>query len=42
MREEQDLYRAFIPEVFLPGLLAVGVPIDHVACMAAIPAAPTT
>jgi len=39
MREEQDLYRAFIPEVFLPGLRAVGVPIDHDACMAAIPQA---
>ena len=39
MREEQDLYRAFIPEVFLPGLRAVGVPIDHGACLAAIPPA---
>jgi len=38
MREEQDLYRKFIPEVFLPGLRAVGVPIDTRAVLAAIPA----
>jgi len=37
MREEQDLYRQFIPDVFLPGLVAVGVPIDRDACLAAIP-----
>ncbi len=38
MREEQDLYRAFIPEVFLPGLRAVGVPLDTDAALAAMPA----
>jgi hypothetical protein len=37
MREEQALYRAFVPDVFLPGLRAVGVPVDHAAAMAAIP-----
>ncbi len=39
MREEQELYRKFVPEVFIPGLRAVGVPIDEAAVMAAIPAA---
>lgn len=39
MREEQDLYRAFVPDVFLPGLSAVGVPIDRAACLAALPPA---
>lgn len=37
MREEQDLYRKFIPEVFIPGLRAVGVPIDERAVLAAVP-----
>jgi hypothetical protein len=37
MREEQDLYRTFIPDVFLPGLRAVGVPVDGTAVLAAIP-----
>jgi hypothetical protein len=36
MREEQELYRAFVPEVFLPGLRAVGLPIDVGAAVAAI------
>ncbi|MFO0614162.1 MAG: ferritin-like domain-containing protein [Polyangiaceae bacterium] len=39
MKEEQELYRSFIPEVFLPGLMAVGVPIDRDACLAALPTA---
>ena len=38
MREEQELYRKFVPEVFIPGLRAIGVPIDEAAVMAAIPA----
>ncbi len=37
MREEQDLYRTFVPDVFIPGLLAVGVPLDVAAVLAAIP-----
>ena len=37
MREEQDLYRKFIPEVFIPGLRAVGVPVDEAAVIAAVP-----
>jgi hypothetical protein len=37
MREEQDLYRAFIPDAFLPGLRAVGVPVDEAALLAAVP-----
>ena len=37
MREEQDLYRKFIPEVFIPGLRAVGVPVDEAAVLAAVP-----
>ncbi|MGH7280893.1 MAG: ferritin-like domain-containing protein [Polyangiaceae bacterium] len=37
MQEEQSLYTAFIPQVFLPGLLAMGVPIDRAACLSAIP-----
>ena len=37
MREEQDLYRTFVPEVFLPGLRAIGVPVDTDAVLAAIP-----
>lgn len=37
MREEQDLYRQFVPDVFLPGLQAVGLPIDRQACLAALP-----
>ena len=36
MSEEQSLYRAFVPEVFLPGLRAVGVPVDTAACTAAL------
>lgn len=39
MKEEQALYAAFVPEVFLPGLLAVGLPIDRDAAMKAIPRA---
>ncbi|HEX7667802.1 MAG TPA: ferritin-like domain-containing protein [Polyangiaceae bacterium] len=41
MREEQELYRSFVPEVFLPGLRAVGLPIDTAACLAAVPAMPS-
>ena len=37
MREEQDLYRTFVPDVFLPALRAVGVPVDRDAVLAAIP-----
>ncbi len=37
MREEQDLYRTFVPDVFLPGLRAVGVPVDTGAVLAALP-----
>ncbi len=37
MREEQELYRAFVPEVFLPGLVACGVPVDRDVAMAALP-----
>ena len=37
MREEQDLYRKFVPDVFLPGLRAIGVPVDAAAVIAAIP-----
>lgn len=37
MREEQDLYRQFVPDVFLPGLQAVGLPIDRQTCLAALP-----
>ena len=37
MKEEQDLYRKFIPEVFIPGLRAVGVPVDEAAILAAVP-----
>jgi hypothetical protein len=36
MREEQELYRAFVPDVFLPGLRAVGVPVDTAAALAAL------
>ena len=36
MREEQELYRAFVPDVFLPGLRAVGVPVDTSAALAAL------
>jgi hypothetical protein len=38
MREEQDLYRKFIPEVFLPALRAVGVPVDAAQVMRSIEA----
>lgn len=38
MREEQELYAKFVPEMFLPGLRAVGVPVDEAAARAAIPA----
>jgi hypothetical protein len=41
MKEEQALYSAFIPDVFVPGLLAVGVPIDRDAVLAAVPPPPT-
>lgn len=37
MKEEQDLYRKFIPDIFIPGLRAVGVPIDVNAVLAAVP-----
>jgi hypothetical protein len=40
MREEQTLYREFVPEVFLPGLQACGVPVDRDAAMAALPSLP--
>lgn len=36
MREEQELYRSFVPDVFLPGLRAVGVPVDTSAALAAL------
>ena len=36
MREEQELYRAFVPDLFLPGLRAVGVPVDTSAALAAL------
>jgi hypothetical protein len=36
MREERDLYRAFVPDVFIPGLRAVGVPVDTRAALAAL------
>jgi len=36
MREEQELYRAFVPDVFLPGLRAVGIPVDTSAALAAL------
>jgi hypothetical protein len=36
MREEQELYRSFVPDVFIPGLLAVGVPVDRKAALAAL------
>jgi hypothetical protein len=39
-REEQDLYRQFIRDTFVPGLVAVGLPIDREAVLAAVPAAP--
>lgn len=41
MREEQELYRSFVPEVFLPGLRSVGVPVDVEAALAALPAMPS-
>jgi hypothetical protein len=37
MREEQDLYRSFVSDVFLPGLRAVGVPVDAANVIAAVP-----
>lgn len=36
MREEQALYRAFVPDVLIPGLLAVGLPVDRAAVLAAL------
>jgi hypothetical protein len=36
MSEEQSLYRSFVPEVFLPGLRAIGVPVDTSAALAAL------
>lgn len=38
MREEQDLYRDFVRDVFVPGMLAVGLPLDAKATLAAVPA----
>jgi hypothetical protein len=38
MAEEQSLYRDFVRDVFVPGLLATGVPIDADAVFAAVPA----
>jgi hypothetical protein len=38
MREEQNLYRDFVREVFVPGMLAVGLPLDVTATLAAVPA----
>ena len=38
MREEQDLYRTFVREVFVPGLVAVGLPVDREAVFAQVPA----
>lgn len=35
MTEEQELYRAFVPEVFVPGLHACGLPVDLQATIAA-------
>ena len=35
MREEQDLYRTFISDVFVPGLRAVGLPVDAERVLAA-------
>lgn len=37
MGEEQDLYRTFVSDVFVPGLLAVGVPIERQAVLSAMP-----
>jgi hypothetical protein len=37
MQEEQNLYRRFVPEIFVPGLRAVGVPVDVAAVLAAVP-----
>jgi len=37
MREEQDLYRTFVPDVFIPGLRAIGVPVDVDAVVNAVP-----
>ncbi len=39
MREEQSLYREFVRDVFVPGLVATGVPIDRDAVLAAVPPA---
>jgi P-aminobenzoate N-oxygenase AurF len=41
MREEQDLYRTFIHDVFVPGMLAVGLPLDRAATLAAVPSSAT-
>jgi hypothetical protein len=38
MTEERDLYRKFVGDVFVPGLRALGVPLDVDACQTAIPA----
>jgi len=37
MAEEQALYRKFVPEIFIPALRAVGVPIDPAAVLSAVP-----
>src|SRR5262249_41628561 len=37
MREEQALYGTFVRDVFVPGLFAVGLPIDRDAVLAAVP-----
>jgi hypothetical protein len=39
MREEQTLYREFVRDVFIPGLLAVRVPLDRSKVLAALPEA---
>jgi hypothetical protein len=38
MHEEQDLYRKFVSDVFVPGLRAVGLPIDTAKVIASVPA----
>jgi hypothetical protein len=37
MGEEQSLYRSFVDEVFVPGLVAVGLDVDTAACRNAMP-----
>jgi hypothetical protein len=38
MGEEQGLYRTFVREMFVPGLLAVGLPVNREAVEASVPA----